>query len=60
MGASAKASTMLYKEVVQVVLLYGREIWVVPDAMMMVLEVFHHRIDRCIAGMTVSKGKGEE
>ena len=33
-------------------LLYGSESWVVTDAMMKVLEGFHHRIDRRITGKT--------
>ena len=46
----------MYKAVVQAMLMYGSKIWVVTGAMMMVLEGFHHRIARRIAGMTVSKG----
>ena len=41
-------------------ILYGRKIWVVTEVMMTVIEVFHHRIDRRIAGMTVMKGDGRE
>ena len=41
-------------------LLYGGESWVVTDAMMTVLEIFHHRIARRSAGMTASKGDGGE
>ena len=36
-GALFKARDMMYKVVVQVVLLYGSEIWVVTDAIMKVL-----------------------
>ena len=36
-GAPIKARAMVYKVVVQVVLLYGSEIWVVTDAIMKVL-----------------------
>ena len=37
---------------VQAVILYRSKIWVVTDEMMMVLEGFHHRIARQIAGIT--------
>ena len=53
-----KLRAMMYKVVVHMVLLYGREIWVVTDAMMMVLQGFHHRIDRWIAGVISRKGGG--
>ena len=36
-GKPIKARAMMYKAVVQLVLLYGRKIWVVMDAMMTVL-----------------------
>ena len=42
----------MYKVVVQVVLLYRREIWVMIDAIMMVIEGFSHNIDRRGAGIT--------
>ena len=45
-GALIKACTMMYKEVFQVVILYWRDIWLVADAVMKLLEVFHHRIAR--------------
>ena len=34
------------------VLLYRRNIWVITDEMMKVLEVFHHRTSRRITGKT--------
>ena len=55
-GAPIKARAMMYKLVVQAVLLYGRKIWVVTDSIRTVLEVFHHRITRRIVGMTERKG----
>ena len=36
----------------QAVLLYRSDIWVITESMMKVLEVFHHRISRRIAGKT--------
>ena len=47
---------MMYKTVVQVVLLYGSEIWVVMEATMTVLECFHYSIARRIMGMTARRG----
>ena len=44
------------KTLVQVVILYRSEIWVMTDEIMTVLEGFHHRIARRIAGMTTRKG----
>ena len=52
MGSPIEAQAMMYKELVYLVVLYGREICVVIDAMMTVLEVLHHRIERRIVGMT--------
>ena len=48
------------KAVVQTVLLYWSEIWVVTDAMMTVLNGFHHRIARRISGITVQRGNARE
>ena len=55
-----KAHEMMNKALVHAVILYGREIWVVTDEIMSLLEVFHHSIDRWITGMTVRKGDGGE
>ena len=33
---------MFYKEVVQVILIYGSDSWVITESMMMVLEGFYH------------------
>ena len=49
-GATVQSKSMLYKEVVQAVLIYGGNIWVVTDAMMKVMELFHHRIAQRISG----------
>ena len=54
-GVTVQVMAMFYKEVVQVVMLYGSEIWVITDVMMKVLEGFHHRIDKRIMGKTVRK-----
>ena len=43
---------MLYKSVVQLVLLYWSESWVVTGSMLKLLEGFHHRVVRSIMGIT--------
>ena len=45
-GATTKVQAMIYKAVVQAVLLYRGKIWVAKDTMMTVLEGFFHRIAR--------------
>ena len=42
---------MLYKAVVQLVLLYGSDSWVVMGNILKVIEGFHHRLERSITGM---------
>ena len=51
-GATVQSRAMMYKAVVQTVLLYGRESWVVTNEMLKVLVGFHHRFYRQITGMT--------
>ena len=51
---------MMYKAVVQEVLLYGREIWVVIGAMITLIEVFNHRISIQNVVITASKVYGKE
>ena len=51
-GAMVRMWSMLYKVVVQTVLLYGSEIWVATESMLKVLEGFHHRVARWIVGNT--------
>ena len=46
----AKAAGMFYKAIVQAVLLYGSETWVVDPPMLNVLESFHNRVVRKITG----------
>ena len=55
-----KAHSKMYKMLVRAVLLYGREIWVVTDVMMTVLEGFHHKTARRIAEMTSRRGNSGE
>ena len=56
--ATIKGFVMMYKAVVQVVLLYRSKIWVVDDSIITLIQVFHHSIDRCIAEMTARKLDG--
>ena len=45
----------MYKAVSYTVLLYGSKSWVVTEAMLKILEGFHHRAARRIAGMMVKR-----
>ena len=56
MGAPINARSMMYTAVVQAVLMYVSEIWLMVDAMMTVLEGFHHRIGKRIVRMTAWRG----
>ena len=51
-----KAREMMHKAVVKMVLLYGCEGWVMTDAMMLVLEGFHHRMAWRLAVLTEIRG----
>ena len=44
MGSTVGAWAMMYKAVVQTVLIYRGGSWVVMDAILKVLEGFHHRV----------------
>ena len=50
-GAMVWAWAMMYKSMVKTVILYRNEIWLVTEAMLKVLEGFHHRVAWRIAGM---------
>ena len=51
---------MMYKALVQAVLMYERESWALKGVMIMVLEGFHHRIARRITVMIARKGNSNE
>ena len=55
-GVPIKTWAIIYKLLVQAVLMYGSGIWVVVDATVAVLEGFHHRISIQITGMTEQRG----
>ena len=56
-GTPIKARVIVYKAVLQQLLLYDSERWVMTDVMMTVLEVLHHRIVRQIKRMAVWRVK---
>ena len=56
LGWPIRSQFIVYNVVVQVVLLYGSEIWVVKYLIMTVLGVFHKNISRLIAGMRLLRG----
>ena len=49
-GADAKTSGMFHVAVVQQILLYGSESWVLTPRIIKALESFHHRVARRITG----------
>jgi hypothetical protein len=49
-GATSRVCGMFYKAVVQSVLLYGCETWVITSQVLKVLEGFHHRVARRLTG----------
>ena len=57
-GATVQAQGEIYKAAVQLVILYGREIWLVTGEMIKVLERLHHRAAQRIMGMTAKRGTG--
>ena len=59
-GTPIKARVIVYKAVLQQLLLYDSERWVMTDVMMTVLEVLHHRIVRQIKRMAVWRIKKRE
>ena len=59
-GSTVWAQGMMYKAVAQLVLLYGREIWVVMGETIKLPDGFHHRATRWITGMMETRGAGGE
>ena len=53
-GAMVRDREMIYNALVQTVLLYSRESWVITGEMMKVMEDFHHRIARRLTGRLTS------
>ena len=47
-----QAQAMMHKAVVQTVLLYWSDSWVVRDVMLKVLEELHHQLARKIVGIS--------
>ena len=59
-GESVKSHNIMYKAVVQVVILYESKNLMVTDAIVTVIEGFHVKTARIIAGMSASKGNDGE
>ena len=55
-GADAQTSGQIYLAVVQSVLLYGSETWVLTLRMKRVLDRFHHMVSRRLTGWQPWKG----
>jgi hypothetical protein len=55
--ASPKAMASIYRAVVQAVLLYGSESWVLTNAMLQTLQSFHHRCARFITGQHIRQNE---
>lgn len=49
-GASPRISAMFYKAIIQTVLLYGSETWVISGDIMNALRSFHHSVARRLTG----------
>ena len=56
-GADARTSGQIYLSVVQSIVLYGSETWVLIPRMQRVLGGFHHRVDRRLTGRQPQKGQ---
>ena len=54
-GVTVRAHEMIYKTVVQTVLLYGSRSWIVTKDMLKIMEGFHHQADQRIAGISYRK-----
>ena len=54
-GETVRVRGMLYKAVMQLVLLYVGESWVVRGVILKLLEGLHHRLARRIEGMTAQR-----
>ena len=59
-GETVQDRGAMYKALMQSVLFYGSEIWVVTGEMLKVLEGFHPRAAQRITGMTAKRRTGEE
>ena len=51
-GAAVRAQAMIYKAVVQTVLIYGSNRWVVTGSMLKFMDGFHHQVARRIPEKT--------
>ena len=58
-GAMVQSRGEIYKEMVQSVLLYGSNSWVVTGEMLKFLTLFHHQTAQRITGITGNVGQEE-
>ena len=56
-GEDARTSGQIYLALVQLVLLYGSETWVMTPRIGRVLSRFHHRVDRRLTGRQPRRGR---
>lgn len=59
-GATPRTSARFYLVIVAAVLLYGCETWVITTRMRALLEAFHHRCARAIAGAFIRRLPGPD
>ena len=50
-GADTRTSSTFFKEVVQVIILFRSETWVMTPIIGLAFGGFHHSVARCLAGM---------
>ena len=60
MGSTVRSWGVMYKAVAQLMLLYGRKIWLVTEEMLKVLTGLHHWEEQGVTGMTARCGAGGE
>ena len=60
MGETVRSREMMYKAVVQTVLIYGSDSWVVTDVILKVVDGFHHQVAWRITGMSAWQVKEVE
>ena len=60
MGETVRSREMMYKAVVQTVLIYGSGSWVVTDVILKVVDGFHHQVAWRITGVSAWQVKEVE
>ena len=57
-GASVQTREIMYKVVIQMLFLYGSEIWVMTGDMLTVLEGFYNPVARIVREKTIQRDGG--